>query len=97
MIIDNSANLYKNITTNGNTIVPGSFELVALVINTKGASSNTAKIYHGITANAQNVIATLDTTVNADRFDYGIPCSDGILIVTAAGTAPDLTLVYRPL
>ena len=95
--MDNSANKFKNITTNGNTIVDESVELVALVLNTKGASSNTAKIYLGTVVDPQNVIGTIDTTVTPDRFDYGIPCPSGVLVVTATGTAPDITLIYRPL
>lgn len=95
--IDNSANLFKNITTNGNTIISGNIELIALVINTKGASSNTAKLYTGLTADPQRVIATIDTTTDAERFDYGLPCIGGFLLVTATGTAPDATVIYRNL
>lgn len=95
--MDNSANKFKNITTNGNTVVSGSNELVALVINTKGASSNTAKIYQGVTDDPQAVIGNINTTVDPGRWDFGIPCPSGILVVTATGTAPDITLIYRPL
>lgn len=95
--IDNSANQFKNITTLGNTIVEGSKELIALVINTKGASSNTTKIYLGTTVDPQSVIGTIDSTTALGRLDYGIPCPTGILVVTATGTAPDITLIYRTL
>lgn len=95
--MDNSANKFKNITTNGNTVVTESSELVSLVINTKGASSNTATIYKGTSENPNMKIGTVNTTVDPGRFDYGIACPSGFLVVTATGTAPDITLIYRPL
>ena len=95
--MDNSANKFKNITTNGNTVVDDSVELVALVINTKGSSSNVVTLYLGTTADPQSKIGTIDSTIDPGRFDYGLPSPTGILVVTATGTAPDITLIYRPL
>ena len=95
--MDNTANKFKNITTNGNTVVTESCLLVAVVINTKGASSSTAKIYKGTTQDPQTVIGTIATTIDLGRLDYGIPCPSGFSILTATGTAPDITVIYRPL
>lgn len=89
-----------NITANTTTILPGRFILEAIVVNQKGASSNTAAIYDSnetYGANAQRLKATVDTTTSVGRLDYGIPCFDGIYIVTATGTAPNLTVIYRTL
>jgi hypothetical protein len=98
-----SATRSYNITGNGTTTlnVPnnplGKLILIALVINTKGGSSNTAKIYdsnESIGANSDYLKATLDTTDRVGRVDYGIPMTNGIYIVTSAGTAADITVLY---
>jgi len=91
------ANLWRNIKTNGTTTIPGKWELIAIVVNTKGASSNTAKIYDDTAATPERLIGTIDTTVSLGRVEYGIPMFNGIYIITAVGTAPDLTLIYKPL
>jgi len=99
-----SANKTLNITTNGTVVIPipanpaGKLVLVRLVINKKGASSNSATIYDSndtIGANAQQRKGTLDTTVNVGSIEYGFPCFNGIYIVVATGTAPDITVVYK--
>lgn len=92
-----SANKSINITTNGTTVLPGKLVLIAVVVNTKGASSSVATIYDSnatIGANAQYKKATIDTVNTVGRLDYGIPMYNGIYIVTATGTAPDLTVIY---
>ena len=92
-----SANKTYNITTNGTTILPGKLVLIRIVINTKGASSNTATIYDSTEAlgeNAELRKGKIDTTVDPGTFEYGFTCFNGIYIVTAVGTAPDITVVY---
>ena len=91
-----SANLYRNITTNDLTSIPGKFVLIAIVINTKGGSSNTIKIYDDIVneETPENLIATIDTTAAAIRLDYGIPMLKGINIRTATGTPANITVIY---
>ena len=91
-----SANKYKNITTNGLTSTPGKSVLIAIVINTKGASSNTAKIYDDITGEETpgQLVATIDTTATIGRIEYGIFMSKGINIRTATGTPADITVIY---
>ena len=71
--------------------------LIRIVINTKGASSNTATIYDSTEAlgeNAELRKGKIDTTVDPGTFEYGFTCFNGIYIVTAVGTAPDITVVY---
>lgn len=102
-----SANQTYNITTNGITVIPvpktpqganSKWILVRIIVNTKGASSNTATIYDSnetIGANAEFKKGTLDTVNTLGSVEYGFPMYNGIYIVTATGTAPDLTIVYK--
>ena len=99
----NTGNKHLHINTNGTVIVPvpanpvGKLILIALVINTKGASSNTASIYDSTQEQgevAENLKAVLDTTVIPGRFEYNIPIENGIYIEVETGTAPDLTLIW---
>ncbi len=95
-----TANKTYNITTNTTTILEGQYQLVALLIGKKGASSNTATIYDSdetTGANVEQKKATLDTTDRVGRIEYNIPMYKGIYIVTQTGTAPDITVVYRDL
>lgn len=74
--------------------------LVAIIINTKGGSSNTATLYDSnstLGANAELKKAKIDTTAYAGRIDYGIPLYNGIYIVVATGTAADISILYREL
>ena len=91
-----SANKSRNITNNGLTSITGKFVFIAIVINTKGGSSNTIKIYDDVNGEEtpENLKATIDTTEAAKRLDYGIPMLKGINIRTATGTAADLTVIY---
>ena len=99
-----SANKTYNIKTNGTTFIPvpanpvGKLVLVRIVINTKGASSNTAVIYDSnetLGANDDYRKAGLDTVNTTGHIDYGFPMFNGIYIVVATGTAPDMTVVYK--
>lgn len=88
-----SANLTRNITNNTTTKISGKFVLLAIVINTKGASSNIAKIYDSVNSD-ERLQGTLDTTVEIGRIEYNVPMLNGIRIVTEVGTPADLTLIY---
>jgi len=95
---DQSDNKTYNITTNGTTILPGKLVLIRIVVNTKGASSNTATIYdstEAIGANAERKKGELDTTSAVGNVEYGFICYDGIYIDVNTGTAPDLTVIYK--
>jgi hypothetical protein len=96
---ETSANKTYNITTNGNTVITGhKLVLIRIVVNKKGASSNTATIYNSTQAQGADPskkIGTIDTTDRVGSIEYGIPMLNGIFIVTATGTAPDLSVVYK--
>ena len=98
-----SANKTYNITQNGTTFIPlpanpaGKLVLVRIIVNTKGASSNTAAIYDSnetIGANNERKKGTLDTVNTIGSIEYGLPMFNGIYIVVATGTAADMTVVY---
>jgi hypothetical protein len=98
-----TANRYYNVNTLGTTIIPlpsnprRNLVLVAIVVNTKGASSNLATIYDSnatIGARVENKIGVLDTVNTTGRIEYGLPIYNGIYIVLSAGTAADLTVIY---
>jgi hypothetical protein len=91
---DYNSNLSLNLKANGDTVIAGKYDLIAVVINTKGGSSNTLKIYDN-TAGTDGIRASIDTTASVGRLEYGIPFLDGIHIVIATGTAPDITVIYR--
>jgi hypothetical protein len=93
--INNLAFGYNHITTNTTTTVKkGSGILHAIVINTKGASANTVTIYDN-TTNASPVIAVFDSTTAVGTILFDVRFGTGLTIVTATGTAPDMTVVYR--
>jgi hypothetical protein len=95
--IYNIENKYKNINTLGITSISGRYILIAVVINTKGATSNAAKIYDDASGETtpEKRIATIDTTASIGRIDYGLPMTNGINISTELGTCADLTIIYR--
>jgi len=89
---------YTNITTLATTVVKsGPGVLYAVTINSKGATSNTAKLYDN-TAASGTTIGTLDTTSGVGGMSYGIygvNFLNGLTVVTAAGTAADITVVWK--
>jgi Tfp pilus tip-associated adhesin PilY1 len=94
-ILNNLAFGYNHITTNTTTTVKkGSGVLHAIVINTKGASANTVTIYDNTSASSP-VIAVLDSTSAVGSLNFDAYFSTGLTIVTATGTAPDMTVIYR--
>jgi uncharacterized protein YukJ len=86
---------FTNITTNATTAVNGNKQthLERIVINTKGATANTATVYNGPAADA-DPIGDIDTTAELKHLDYGVDCPNGVYVVTASGTAADLTVVW---
>lgn len=86
---------FSNITSNATTTVKsGAGLLHTLCINTKGASANTATIYDN-TAGSGTKIGTLDTTAGVQCLTYDAVFATGLTIVTATGTAADITVSYR--
>lgn len=85
---------YKNISTNATTVVKiGSGVLHSIIINDAGVSANTATVYDN-TAGSGTVIATIDTVTTGGTLDYGCDFSTGLTIVTATGTAANITVIY---
>lgn len=85
---------YSNIASNATTtVLSGGGYLHSITINTKGASSNTATVYDN-TAASGSKIATIDTTAAVVTLLYDVNVKTGITVVTATGTAADLTVSY---
>lgn len=91
-----SPNSFKNIATNTTTaVLSGSGTLDSIVINTTGATANTITVYDN-TAGSGTKIATIDgTTASGTRIIFNVKVSTGITVVTASGTAANITVVYR--
>lgn len=86
---------FLNVTANtaATTIKTGAGTLVAVMINTKGASGNVLTMYDN-TTNSGTKIATIDTTASLTFLPYNAGFSTGLTIVLATGTAADLTFTY---
>lgn len=85
---------YARITANGITPCKysGITTLNRVIINTKGASSNTLTLRDGAADGI--ILAVIDTTVAPTFLDYNLQCSYGLTAVTATGTCADITIVY---
>lgn len=89
--ITSPSSSYNHITTNTTTSVkasPGT--LVSVIINTKGAALNTATIKDG-----SAIISVIDTTVQPGSFIFNCTFATSLSVVTATGTAPDITVVFQ--
>jgi len=88
-------NNYANINTNTTTTVKsGAGVLKRIVVNIAGASSNTCTIYDN-TSGTGTIIGTIDPVHTQIVFEYDVVFNTGLTIVTATGTAADLTIVYQ--
>ena len=87
---------FSHITTNTTTTVKsGAGVLRRIVINTKGSIVNTLTIYDNTTGSG-TVIGVIDTVNGVSgHFEYGVSFSTGLTIVTANGTAADVTVIYE--
>lgn len=86
---------YSNITTNTTTVVKsGAGILHGITINNAGASANVLTIYDN-TAGSGTVIGTIDTVeLNGRYLPFDVRFGTGLTIVTATGTAADVTVAY---
>lgn len=85
----------QHINSNATTAIKaGPGTLYAICINTKGASANTATVYDN-TAGSGAVLAVIDTTAGVTCLTYNAAFVTGLTVVTATGTAADLTVTYR--
>ncbi len=89
-----NTNSFSNINTNTTTTVKsGAGVLKRIVVNQVGALSNTCTIYDNTTATG-TIIGTIDPHTHM-VFEYDVVFNTGLTIVTATGTAADLTIVYQ--
>lgn len=91
---------WRVISGNGttNAIVTGAVTLLAVVILTKGASSNTLNLYDALTATG-TPIGPIDTTDSARTILFGpkgLSLGTGLTAVLATGTGAIVLLIYRP-
>lgn len=85
---------FANINSNATTVVKSSGGVLrAITINKKGASANTATLYDN-TAASGTVIGVIDTTAGVATLQYDLAFRTGLTVVTATGTAADLTVSY---
>lgn len=90
-----NTNSFSNINTNTtSTVKSGAGVLKRIVVNKVGSSSNTCTIYDNTTA-AGTIIGTIDPVHTQMVFEYDVVFNTGLTIVTATGTAADLTIVYQ--
>ena len=90
-----NTNSFSNINTNTtSTVKSGAGVLKRIVVNKVGSSSNTCTIYDN-TSGTGTIIATIDPVHTQMVFEYDVVFTTGLTIVTATGTAADLTIVYQ--
>lgn len=82
-----------NTAAGGVLVKSGAGTIVAVMINTKGSTSNTLTLYDGTTT-AGTVLAILDTTASLTYLPYNMSYQTGFLYTLLAGTAADLTIMY---
>jgi len=89
---------FSYITTNATTaVLSGAGVLHTICINDAGATGNTATVYNADNA-AANAFALIDTVeLNGRCLLYDVAVTNGITVVTATGTAANLTVSYRAL
>ena len=90
-----NTNSFSNINTNTtSTVKSGAGVLKRIVVNKVGALSNTCTIYDNTTATG-TIIGTIDPVHTQMVFEYVLVFSTGLTIVTANGTAADITVIYK--
>lgn len=88
-------NNYTHINSNATTVVDGRAGLLSVIcVNTKGATGNVLTVYDNASAASGAVIAVLDTT-SLGCYKYDVKTVNGITILTATGTAADVTIGWR--
>jgi hypothetical protein len=85
---------YTHVNSNTTTVVKsGPGLLHSITINSKGATGNTATVYDN-TSGSGTVIAVIDTTSQIQTLLFDIGFTTGLTIVTATGTAADITVSW---
>ena len=86
---------YANITTNTTTTLKlGAGTLRKIIINTNGSTNNTATIYDNTTGSGTKIGTITTSTAVGGTFEYDLDFFAGLTIVTANGSAANLTVVY---
>lgn len=86
---------YANITTNTTTTLKlGAGTLRKIIINTNGSTNNTATIYDNTTGSGTKIGTITTSTAVGGVFEYDLDFFAGLTIVTANGSAANLTVVY---
>lgn len=93
--VENPGRPTSRITTNTSTnaIKTGAGVFGSICVGVPGASANTATIYDNTTATG-TVIAVIDTTTRG-CMEYNAAFTTGLSVLTATGTAADLTVMFR--
>lgn len=87
---------YAHIATLATTVVKASPGVLASIcVNTKGATANVLTVYDNASAASGTVIAVLDTTSALGCYTYNVVTKNGIVVLTATGTAADVTVAWR--
>jgi len=86
---------YTHLNANGTTTIKSGIGVLGqVVINTKGATSSTITIYDNTSA-AGAVIAVIDATGQLLTFIYNVAFVNGLTVVVANGTPPDITVCWQ--
>jgi hypothetical protein len=79
----------------GTQVLTGPAHLYAIVLNSKGASSNTLSLFDTTGGSATcSTIGIIDTTTVVGDIRYEIHLARGLLVYSNTGTGADLTVVY---
>ena len=85
---------YTHILTNTTTTIKtGPTLLGGFTINTKGTGGNVATIFDA-TSTGGAVVGVIDTTSAQGTLLYDLALTTGLVILTAGGVAPDLTVEW---
>lgn len=97
-ILDNGFN-YTHIASNTTTAIrTGPCVLHSIVVNKAGASANVATVYDAVAGATTVTFAVIDTTrASIGTLLYDATLLNGLQIVTATGTAPDMTVCWTPI
>lgn len=86
---------WVNINSNTTTQVKsGKGVLKSITINKSGASANTISVYDA-TSGTTSPIAVINGTASTQTLSYNLQFNNGLRIITATGTAADITVSYE--
>lgn len=88
-----------SVNASGQNVVNGPGRLLAVNVNTKGASSNVLSLFDSLTGSGTS-LGVFDTTLQAGPLGQygpkGARFGTGLTYTLATGTAANITLVYQP-